>query len=413
MNAGTDAPLLRQRSFVGLWWGQLLSITGDRLTYLGLMGLLLQHSADHESYAGLLAVLGNVVIAPVLMFAPFTGAWVDRLNLKAVLVVTDVLRAGLVLAMPIVYHATEDIRLVFALVFALFAMNVVFLPAKNALVPEIVAPSQLLAANSLLAAAGVAATAVGALLGGWIIDRWGWELAMRIDAASYLMSVIGLLLIRHTRHRDATQRAPLTIAGYSRDVLDGWRLLRGNADVTTALIALAAVWWAGGMLHVAGMDHVQSAASEPGMLRVGVLLCAIGIGTGVGTWWLNRHGREHGASVLLGAGLALAAVAVLLFAATPYFAAFVVAAALIGLFAAPSLILTDTVLQQATALNLRARVFSAKDFIVRLTLLASLAATAWLVVAIGTRPTLVVCGIALVTAGALIAVRARAVPPRG
>ncbi len=86
-------------------------------------------------------------------------------------------------------HSTD---VVFALIFVLFTVNVVFLPAKSAMLPEIVRTDQLLAANSLLAGAGILATAIGALLGGYIIDRWGWALAMRLDAASYLISVIGL-----------------------------------------------------------------------------------------------------------------------------------------------------------------------------------------------------------------------------
>jgi MFS family permease len=403
---GDRATLIRQRSFAGLWWGQLFSITGDRLTYLALMGLLLEHSADHASYAALLAILGNVVIAPVLLFAPFTGAWIDRMNLKAVLVGADAARAVVVLSIPWVYAATGNVTLVFALVFALFALNVVFLPAKSAIIPEIVAPADLLAANSLLAAAGVGATVAGALVGGWVIDRFGWSLAMQLDAASYVLSVAGLLLIRGLHPRDTSNRGQLTVPAYARDVLAGWALLRSRTDVTTAMLALATVWWAGGMLHVAGNDHVQTAASEPGMLRVGLLLFAIGVGTGVGTWWLNRHGRTYPAARLLGGGLALAALAVALFAATRYFAVFVVAAVFVGLFAAPALILTETVLQQATDASHRARIFSAKDFLMRLTLLGSLSATAWLAATVGTRMSIALCALVLGIAGVVVLRRA-------
>jgi MFS family permease len=363
------------------------------------MGLLLEHSSDHASYAALLAVLGNVVLAPVLLFAPFTGAWVDRLDLRRVLVVTDLLRALIVLTIPIAYAMSGDVTWVFALVFTLFTLNVAFVPAKSALVPDIVPRGQLLAANSLLAGAGVLATGIGALAGGYIVDRWGWPLAMRIDAASYLLSVMGLLVVAYRHVPRSAPGSGRTVARYASEVVDGWRLLRRNADVYTALVALAAVWWAGGMLHVAGNDHIQSAASEPGMLRVGVLLFVLGIGTGIGTWWINGRGRQHPPARLLGGGLALAGLAVALFAATPYFAVFSVAAFLIGLCAAPSMILTETALQVAADAGQRARIFSAKDFIVRLALLVSLATTAWLVGSVGARATLAVCAALLVAIG--------------
>ena len=102
----------------------------------------------------------------------------------------------------------------FALVFLLFTVNVVFLPAKSALLPEVVRPDQLLAANSLLAGAGIAATAIGALAGGYIIDRWGWAFAMRLDAASYLISVVGLALVTYRAAAHHAHQVPISVRGY-------------------------------------------------------------------------------------------------------------------------------------------------------------------------------------------------------
>src|SRR5882762_8123114 len=98
-------PLLRQRDFAALWWGQLISILGERLSYLALLGLVAEHThhfADRNAPL-LLAVLANVMAAPVLLFAPFTGAWVDRWNLRRVLIISDLLRAGLVALLPVLY----------------------------------------------------------------------------------------------------------------------------------------------------------------------------------------------------------------------------------------------------------------------------------------------------------------------
>ena len=82
MAAGeTPAPLLRQRNFAALCWGQLISILGDRLTYLALGGLLLQHThrGNRRSSAGIAAMYtfgvgavvavaeGNTVAVAVLL----------------------------------------------------------------------------------------------------------------------------------------------------------------------------------------------------------------------------------------------------------------------------------------------------------------------------------------------------------
>src|SRR5881409_1616248 len=156
-------------NFSALWWGQLISILGERLTYLALVGLLAEHTSHFRDPRSslLLTLLANVMLAPVLLFAPFTGPWLDRTNLKRVMVASDALRSVIVVLIPILYVGTGNTAPVFALVFALFTCNVLFLPAKSALTPEIVPPAQLLAANAWLSGAGIAATAAGALGGGW------------------------------------------------------------------------------------------------------------------------------------------------------------------------------------------------------------------------------------------------------
>jgi MFS family permease len=393
--------LFRQRSFASLWWGQLFSITGDRFTYLALAGLFYEHSQTDSSasYAALLAVFANVVVAPVLLFAPFTGAWVDRHNLKHVLVVSDVLRALLVLLVPTLFQVTHSTDVVFALVFLLFTVNVFFLPAKSALLPEVVRPDQLLAANSLLAGAGIAATAIGALAGGYCIDRWGWAVAMRLDAASYLISVVGLALVAYQAAAHHAHQVPISVRGYLDEVGAGWGIVRRSRAVGVGLVALAAVWFAGGVLHVAGNQHIQAMASAPGMSRLGALLFAIGVGSGIGAWWINTRGKRLPRAYVLGAGLALAGCTLVLFAMSRLFAVFVGSALLLGLFAAPALVLTETVLQEGTDLAHRGRVFSLRDFLMRLTLLVSVSASAWMVSLTDTRTTMLACAAGLIVLG--------------
>lgn len=386
-------PLLGQRNFSALWWGQLISILGDRLTYLALGGLLLEHThrGVDARYPVLLAMLNNVMVAPVLLFAPFTGPWVDRANLRHVLIVSDLVRAVVVLAIPVLYALTGHTGSMFAMVFLLFTCNVFFLPAKSAITPEIVPPAQLLAANSLLSVAGIAATVVGALVGGWVVDHWGWPIALRIDAATYAVSVVSLAWIRYAPSTHGAPRPAISWGGYLREVAEGWAMIRRSAPVGLGLLTLSAVWMGGGFMQVAGNPHIQRAASVPGMERVGLLLCSLGLGSLFGTWWINTRGRRVPRPLLLGVGYVLASGGLVAFAVTTRFAVFAIAAFLVGAFIAPAFVLCETLLQEGVELPQRGRVFSARDFLMRLALLLSGLAAAWLARAAGTRVTLLVC----------------------
>src|SRR5262245_27601171 len=263
MSAGPSRALLRQRNFGALWWGQLISILGERFSYLAIVGLLAEHTQHFRDPGSpwLLSVHANVMLAPVLLLAPFSGAWLDRWNLRRVLIVSDALRAVVVLSIPYVYALSHAVAPVFAQVFVLFVCNVFFLPAKSAITPEIVPPTQLLAANALLSGAGIAATAVGALAGGWLIDHWGWATALEINAATYMVSVVALGLIDYKPAGHVHDERTGGWRAYARDVGEGWRVLRSSSRVGLGLTALAAVWMGGGFLQVAGNQHIQRAAS--------------------------------------------------------------------------------------------------------------------------------------------------------
>src|SRR5512134_3736774 len=113
-------PLLLQRDFAALWWGQIISLWGDRLNYLALNGLVQEHTRGYQDPGQsslMLSLHGTVSVLPVLLFSPFAGPWLDRWNLRRVLIVSDLMRALLVLAVPFVYSATHHATPVWSLVF--------------------------------------------------------------------------------------------------------------------------------------------------------------------------------------------------------------------------------------------------------------------------------------------------------
>ena len=409
-------PLFRQRNFSALWWGQLVSLLGERLTYLALVGLIAEHThafRDAQS-SFLLSALANVMLAPVLLFAPFAGAWVDRRDLRHVMVGADLLRAGIIVAIPVLYLLLHRVWPVFALLFLLFTCGVFFLPAKSALTPELVAAPQLLAANTWLSAAGIAATAAGALGGGWLVDHWGWSSALYLNGVTYLVSVVALLAIRYRAAPRAREAPAPTLRGYLDQVRAGFRIVRTDPRVGLAITTLGAVWCAGGFLHVAGNLHVQRAAGVPSMVRLGVLMALLGAGSAASAWWLNTVGRDRSRPWVLAVGLVLAGVGLLLFAATTQYALFALAALLMGLAAAPALMVTETLLQEATEPGMRGRVFGARDFMMRSVLLVSVALAGGLTRWLGPRSALLVAGglVLGVSALALARLTAAARTPR-
>jgi MFS transporter, DHA3 family, macrolide efflux protein len=406
---GAVRPLFRQRDFSALWWGQMVSLLGERLSYLAFVGLVAErtHGLHDVGAAWQLAVLANVMLAPALVFSPFVGAWIDRRNLKHLVVLSDALRGATVLLIPVAYRLGGGLPSVYTLLFLLFTCGVVFLPAKSALTPELVPRAQWLAANTWLTVCGIIATGVGSLGGGWLVDHWGWARALDLNGATYIASAGAMALIRYRpgpRPRGAGATGPRE---HLRQLREGWTAVRHTRAVGFALVALGAAWWCGGFLHVAGNLHIQRVASVPGTERVAVLMTVLGLGGGLGAWWINTRRDPGQRPRQIAAAVALAGAALLLFALSTRFALLAAAAFLMGLAAAPMLLVGETLLQEAVPQGLRGRVFGMRDFAMRLVLLASVAAAGWCTPALGSRRALLLCGALAVAAGLLMLGRAR------
>ena len=116
-------------SFSALWAGQLISLFGDRLNQLALVAVV-AISTGSALATGLVFFAATL---PNLLLSPIAGTFVDRWDRKEVMVVSDILRAALVLLLPVA--AVTNILLVYPLIFLVTTISVFFRPARVAILP--------------------------------------------------------------------------------------------------------------------------------------------------------------------------------------------------------------------------------------------------------------------------------------
>ncbi len=209
-------------SFAALWTGQLVSLFGDRLHQVALAVLVLvtTGSALAAGFVFLVATLPNV------LFGPFAGTLVDRWEHKEVMIVSDLMRAAVILLIPIA--VTINVLLVYPLVFTVTTISIFFRPARVAILPRIVDDEDLLTANSALWIAEVTADVVGYPVAAVFVAALGTALplAFWIDAATYVGSAALLTaVIVPPRVREQRVGAPRNFRG---ELNDGWRFLRNE-----------------------------------------------------------------------------------------------------------------------------------------------------------------------------------------
>ena len=150
---------------------QFISDFGDALTLLATL-LVINNLTGSLAAIAFMAI---VVAIPAVAIGPLAGVWVDRLEPRAVMLVSDGLRAAIVLGFILVRSA-DMVWLLFVLGFAEAAVSTFFTPARTTLVSVAVPRNGLLAANSISQAGRVLASVLGTGAAGVLVSmaRSGW-----------------------------------------------------------------------------------------------------------------------------------------------------------------------------------------------------------------------------------------------
>ncbi len=298
-------------SFSALWVGQIISLFGDRVNQIAL-GAFVYEVTDSAFALALTFLVGTL---PNLVFSPIAGTFVDRWDKKQVLVVSDILRAALVLLVPVA--VLVDVWLAYPLVFLITTVSIFFRPARVAILPRIMPTRDLLSANSALWVAETIADVVNYPLAGLFVVFLAGSLpiAFWIDAATYLASA-GLLativvppLLRRARPddelgpdgtlREAGQgdrgdggvadaaAGSTTVLG---DLKAGWAFLRHETVLLANTLQGTAGQFAVGIVTVAALVLAQQITPEGGSAYRGTwafMETAIGVGNLVGGFALG------------------------------------------------------------------------------------------------------------------------------
>jgi MFS family permease len=279
---GYVALLRRNQPFRRLWYGQVVSQLGDWFDSIALFILLLNLTGSGQA-VGLLMVAQYL---PGALVGPFAGVVVDRLPRRLVLILSDLGRALLVLLLLLV-HGAGDIWLAYTVVALKVALTSFFEPARSAIVPDLCAREELVAANAITGATWSAMLALGAALGGLVVGTLGVQASFLIDSASYVLSAALIFTVRVGGGREAGGRRQEAGAAPPTRVLaelaEGLRYIFTHREVAWLTFAKT-LWSMGGgvLLLLTLFGRGLFPLGREGALSIGLLYAARGLGAGIG-----------------------------------------------------------------------------------------------------------------------------------
>jgi MFS family permease len=169
--------------FRNLWLGGSISLLGDQFYLVALPWLVLQLTGSSLALGTMLMAAGIPRAALMLV----GGAVIDRFSARRVLMTTATARALLVgTVAALIWLRVIELWHLYLLTFAFGVADAFSFPAGPALIPTLVEPQQLPAANAVLQSSAVGAQMLGPAPAGLIIKRWGIAVALFFDALSFL-----------------------------------------------------------------------------------------------------------------------------------------------------------------------------------------------------------------------------------
>jgi len=406
---GGYARLSRNSAFRKLWVAQFVSSMGDWL----IVGILVP-TVTQLSGGSSMAVAGIMIakILPALLLSSFTGAIVDRYSRRDIMLVTDLVRLVLVLLLVI----GNSLIAIYLVLFLMEMFSLLFWPARNALIPNLVEERDVKIANGFMYTTQQVAMVLGLATSGAIMRAFeslvhflmhldlpavsqtltklapyllGSRAGYVVDSLTFILSGLMLFLIHPSAEKHKPDNStPLSLKNIGKDAFESFRFLGDHAELRGLLISIFIAIVGGGAIVPVGLNYIASLkgsiplanaiewVKQLSASRQIFVLTFMGIGMASGAVFVPRFEKRLPVKLLFPGSITVFALGMLGFACNEqYFIACLFAAAA-GFCISMVSVTGNNYIVQHVADEIRGRVFTALESVIQISLLVSMVVTA-------------------------------------
>ncbi len=387
--------VLKNRDFLALFLSQLISKVGDNFAVVASLVLINELAAR----SGLAVVVIATAMTVPQLFALASGVFVDRFSRKTVMVVTDLLRAGFVLLALLVNEA-GDLFILYLTAFAIMGLGAMFVPARNASIPNLVPDDHLLTANALIQATELISLIAGASLATLVISLTSVGTAFVVDSATFVVSALFLLAARIPRGSvSVAASAPGSeFRKFWHSFADGVRYIGSNkhllqlmAITTMATLGLSATV----LMAAAYFKQLLGISAE----YLGLLQATEGLGMALGALLISAYASWARSRQIVSVTMIVLGGGILVFAVAPVYWLVLVGALVVGLCVVSARTTLAAMTQALVPDSQRGRVESAMVTVIGIGTMGALVMAGILGDLVGPKSVFILTGIVVLLAG--------------
>ena len=374
--------VLKNKNFFFLWVSQIVSQLGDRLGQMALIGFVYLRTPGSTVE---IAKILSFTIIPVFLIGPIAGVYVDRWDRRRTMYICDLVRTILVVLIPLFLFHMRHLWFMYLLIFLIFSIGRFFIPAKLAIIPDLVEKKDLLMANSLVNITGMIAAILGFGIAGVVVEWLGAKGSFYLDALSFFVSALLIFFIvvkKVNRQRlshlsreivgvviKESTVVPLRLIAVLREIKEGIVYFIKQKEIRFTASVIFLLWSALGAIYVVLIVFVQNTLHSA-TKDLGLLIMFLGTGLFFGSLIYGRFGQRISHYKIIFVSLILSGIMLVVFAATlknhPYFFSAAILSFILGVSVSPIMIASNTIIHNISDNSMMGKIFSSMEMVMHL-----------------------------------------------
>ncbi|MEM9275993.1 MAG: MFS transporter [Cyanobacteria bacterium P01_F01_bin.143] len=351
------------RTFLIVWFGQLISLLGSKLTEFALGFWILERTYRDTGSITPFAITVLLIYLPKVIVSPFAGVLIDRWNRRYAMIMSDVVTTLITIIVMLLALSNQlEVWHIYLAITVTSTFNAFQTPASTAAIAQVVPPQHFSRANGMVQVSNGVAKIVSPFIAGILMQFIGLEGMLSIDLGTFVVALFTLFIVRFPNVRRRRSRKKTAASRFLQETILGWRYIVTRPGLLRLLGFVAISYFTTGTLEVILWPLLY----KPGATEeLGTILSLGGCGVLLGSLLMSIWGSNKYRVITIIGCVALQGI-VTLVAGLKISVVVLAIGIFLYLFSHPIIISSNqTIWQSKVPTNLQGRVFSLQQSLER------------------------------------------------
>lgn len=244
--------LLKDKNFLLLMFGKLVSLLGSNMQQFALSLYVLDKTGSATIFASILAIS----IFPRLLLTPFAGVFGDWFNRKKSIVVLDLLNGIMIGVFAFIYFKKGDLSIfiIYILVILLEITEIFFSAAMSGIIPSMVEKNQLMEANSIDSVVMNIGSLLSPIIGSFLYGYFSMGLILIFNSVSFILSGISEYFVDIPERKKTVEK--ISFLNFKRDLMEGILAVKENKLIRVIIGMIGLINALIGPLFSIGLSYI-------------------------------------------------------------------------------------------------------------------------------------------------------------